>query len=318
MFDKIRKGLKKKEARVFMVFLFFSTLIWFISKLSNTFEGASVFNLEYVNIPTDQMLIQASHDRLEVQLEALGFNFLGMSISRKEVQIDVSETIKKAEESFILKADYKKQIENQIPSSMKLIEINNDTLFFDFQKIIRKKVPVKPRIQINLAQNYLLDGELLVAPDSVEITGPKNQVDSIINIKSVKIDLTKLTSNFLQKAALIIPEELTNTSFSNQSVTISGRVSKFSEKKLTLQIEILNLPRQMTIQTFPKQVDVICLGTLEVLKNLNVSDFQLVADYKSLKSDNADKLPLMLRKKPAKLYSAILEETEVEYIVVRK
>jgi hypothetical protein len=70
-------------------------MIWFISKLSNTFEGSTVFNLEYVNVPENQFLIEASHDNLEVQLEALGFHFLGMSISGKDVQIDVSKTIKK-------------------------------------------------------------------------------------------------------------------------------------------------------------------------------------------------------------------------------
>ncbi len=201
---------------------------------------------------------------------------------------------------------------------MKLIEMMSDTLFFDFQEVITKKVPVKPRIQINLAQNYMLDGELVIIPDSIVIKGPRNQVDSIINVLSAKIDLTQLTSNFSKKIAIVIPEELTNTSFSNESVTISGKVSKFSEKKITLQIEIVNLPKDMIVQTFPKKVDVICLGTLEALKELNIADFQVVADYNELRNNNAKKLSLKLRKKPAKLYSAILEETAVEFILKRK
>lgn len=318
MIEKIKKGLEDREVKVFFVFLFFSTLIWFISKLSNTFEGSTVFNLEYVNVPENKILIEASHDNLEVQLEALGFHFLGMSISGKVVQIDVSKTVKKADEFFIIKTDFKKQIEKQLPSSMKLIEMMSDTLFFNFQEVISKKVPVKPQIKINLAQNYLLDGELVITPDSIVIKGPRNQVDSIVNVMSSKIDLTQLTSNFSRKTAIVISEELTNTSFSNESVTISGKVAKFSEKKITLQIEIVNLPKDIIVETFPKKVDVICLGTLEVLKELNISDFQVVADYNELKNNNAKKLSLKLRKKPEKLYSAILEDTAVEFILKRK
>lgn len=318
MFDKIKKGLEKKEVKIFLLFLFFSTLIWFISKLSNTFEGNAIFNLEYINVPENQILIQASDDKLSVKLDALGFHFLGMSMSNKNIQIDVSKTEKMVDESFMLKSDLKKQIEKQLPSSMQLIDTNSDTLFFDFQEVISKKVPVTPRIQINLSQNYLLDGVLVVKPDSIVIKGPKNQVDTITTISTPKIDLTALTSNFSQKSAIIISKELANTSFSNESVTISGKVSKFSEKKITLQIEIVNLPNNLVIKTFPEKVDVICLGTLNVLKELNISDFQVIGDYEQLKDNGSQKITLSLRKKSAKLYSAILEETEIEYIIKRK
>lgn len=316
--DKIKKGLKEREVRVFLVFLFFSTLIWFINKLSNTFEGVAVFNLEYVNIPENQMLMDASQEELGVKINALGFHFLEMSLSNKEVQLDISKTEKKGDEFFIPKTEFKKQIEKQLPSSMKLTEVMSDTLFFNFQEIVSKIVPVKPNIQINLAQNYLLEGELLIQPDSITIKGPKNQVDTIDYVKSSKIDLTKLTADFSKKTAIIKSKALSSTYFSNESVTVSGKVSKFSEKKITLKIEVLHLPSDISIKTFPEHVDVICTGTLEILKELDVSDFQVLADYRQLKINKSQKLSLVLHKKPSKLYNATLEETEVKYIVRRK
>lgn len=318
MIDQIKKGLNEREVKVFLVFLFFSTLIWFISKLSNTFEGEAVFDLKYVNIPENRLLLHASHDQLEVKLDALGFHFLGMSLSNREMQIDLSKSVEKANEFFIPKTEFKNQINKQLPSSMKLISVMSDTLFFDFQEIVTKIVPVKPNLQINLAQNYLLDGDLVIQPDSITIKGPKNEVDTIVYVKSLKVDLTKLTSDFAKKAVIIKPEALSHTYFSNQSVLVSGKVAKFSEKKIALQIEILNLPSDIAIETFPEQVNVICVGTLETLKELDATAFHVVADFRKLKNSTSQKLSLVLRKKPSNLYRANLEETEVEYILKRK
>ena len=318
MIEKIKKGLKEKEVKVFLVFLFFSTLVWFVNKLSNNFNGAAVFDLNYTNIPENLMLVNASHDQLGVKLDALGFHFLGMSVSNKKVQIDISKTDKKGNEFYISKTDFEKQIERQLPNSMKLEGVMTDTLFFNFQEVIIKKVPVEPDVRINLAQNYLLDGGLLIEPDSITIKGPKNQIDTIDYVKSSKIDLTKLTSDFSEMTSIIKSEALSKTIFSYESVIVSGKVSKFSEKKVSLKIEILNVPIDVSIQTFPEYVDVICLGTLETLKELDISDFQVVADYQELKNKKSQKLSLILQRKPSKLYNATVMLTEVEYILKRK
>ena len=318
MIEKIKKGLKEKEVKVFLVFLFFSTLVWFVNKLSNNFNGTAVFDLNYTNIPENLMLVNASHDQLRVKLDALGFHFLGMSVSNKKVQIDISKTDKKGNEFYISKIDFEKQIEKQLPSSMKLDGVMTDTLFFNFQEVIIKKVPVEPDVRINLAQNYLLDGGLLIEPDSITIKGPKSQIDTIDYVKSSKIDLTKLTSDFSEITTIIKSEALSKTIFSNESVIVSGKVSKFSEKKVSLKIEILNVPIDVSIQTFPEYVDVICLGTLETLKELDISDFQVVADYQELKNKKSQKLSLILQRKPSKLYNATVMLTEVEYILKRK
>lgn len=318
MIEKIKKGLKEKEVKVFLVFLFFSTLVWFVNKLSNNFNGAAVFDLNYTNIPENLILVNASHDQLGVKLDALGFHFLGMSVSNKKVQIDISKTDKKGNEFYISKTDFEKQIERQLPNSMKLEGVMTDTLFFNFQEVIIKKVPVEPDVRINLAQNYLLDGGLLIEPDSITIKGPKNQIDTIDYVKSSKIDLTKLTSDFSEITSIIKSEALSKTIFSNESVIVSGKVSKFSEKKVSLKIEILNIPIDVSIQTFPEYVDVICLGTLETLKELDISDFQVVADYQELKNKKSQKLSLILQRKPSKLYNATVMLTEVEYILKRK
>lgn len=318
MIQKIKNSLKKRKVKIFLVFLFCSASAWFISKLSEPYISTTTFALNYTNTSDDLLLVNSSQDRIDVKLEAVGFQFLGFNFKKKDVAIDLIAVVKEGRQYYLPFQKYKTQIEKQLPSSMRLIDIEKDTLFFDFQEVISKEVPVKPQLQLNLAQNYLLDGKLEITPSTVIIKGPRNEVDTISYVKSSRIDLTDLTSDFSRKATLSIPVGLRYTSFSATSVTLAGKVTRFSEKMISVPIKVLNLPNGTAIKMFPDKVSILCKGTLNSLKNLKESDFEVIADFGKGKNNKSKELTLNLLEKPKKLASAVLQETHVEYILKRE
>ncbi len=318
MIQKIKNGLKKRKVKLFLVFLLCSTLAWFISNLSKSYTSNATFDFEFVNISHDRLLISATKNQIDVKLEAVGFRLFGFSFKNKRVKIDMSTIKKKGGRFYIPYKIYKKQIEKQIPSSMRLFEMDQDTLFFEFDEVISKNVPVKPRIKLNLAQNYLLDGKVTIEPSAITIKGPKSEVDTIKDVKTSKIDLPDLTSNFSQKATIYISEALKNTSFSTESVLIIGKVSRFSEKIIEVDVDVINLPKELEMKVFPNKVGILCKATMTTLKTLSSSDFRLIVDYAKIKENRIKKLSLVLQKKPKNLHNAILKEKEVAYILKRK
>ncbi|MFK7812491.1 MAG: YbbR-like domain-containing protein [Maribacter sp.] len=316
MIQKIKNSLKKRKVKVFLVFLFCSAAAWFVSNLSESYTSNTTLDLKYINAGNDLMLVNSSQDKLNVKLEAVGFQFLGFSFKKKSIAIDLSEVIKEGLQYYLPYQKYKIQIEKNLPSSMKLVDAERDTLFFDFQKVIAKEVPIKAQIQLNLAQNYLLDGKLQITPATVIIKGPRNEVDTIVDVKSSKIDLTDLTSDFSRTVSLRKSNVLQHTSYSASSVKIAGKVSRFSEKMIAVTIKVLNLQNGTAIKMFPDEVNILCKGTLNTLKNLKPQDFEVVADFSKVKNEN--KLTIRISEKPAKLSSAILQETQVEYILKRE
>lgn len=318
MIQRIKNGLKKRKAKIFLTFLLCSAMAWFVNKLSNSYISNTTFDLQFVNVPDTKKLTSASKEQIDVKVEAVGFQLLGFDFRNKLIQIDLS-TIEKNEGRFYISAGkVKKQIEKQLPSSMRLLELEEVDLMFELQEIISKTVPVIPQMELNLAQNYLLEGKVTLSPSSVTIKGPKNEVDTIENVKSIKLDLTDLTSNFSKEVAIYKSEALKNTSFSDQSVTITGRVSRFSEKMVEVAIKVINVPRGTEIKIFPRKVTILCKAPMSILKGINRSDFQVVADYGRAKKNNARQLSLTLRKKPKNLYSAIVKEKKVEFVIQLK
>ena len=315
MIQKIKNGLKKRKVKVFLIFLLCSTLAWFVSKLSLIYINDAVFELQYVNVPPDKLLVHASHDRITAQLEGFGFQFL--RFGAKTIEIDLSGLSGK-EDFFLSKNDYRKQIEDQLSNTTKLLGVSSDTLFFDFERMLSKKVPVKANISLSFAQNYLLDGQLNVAPDSITITGPEAEVDSINKIQSEMVAINDLTEDFTKNVNLVISDELIHTRYSKKEIEIFGKVSKFSEVYVQVEVKAINVPEGTRIKLFPNTVAVLCKGSLPILKEAKPSDFELIVDYDKIKEGTSNKLSLVLQEKPEDLQSAVLEMMEVEFIIERR
>ncbi|HET8735378.1 MAG TPA: CdaR family protein [Pricia sp.] len=318
MIKSIRKVLKKRKAKVFFFFLGCSAAIWFINSLNQEYVGTSDFDLQYVNFPDGYLFKEATKREMEVKLRAGGFTFLGFNFKRKKVKIDVSEAEMIGDRFFVPEKMYRSQIIKQLSSSMTLLEIEQDTLFLDLLAVSTKKVPVRPTTDIDVAQNHLLEGKIRVAPDSITLTGPEKEIDTIRGVRTQKITLSALRSDFSEEAKLMKSPKLKNTSYSVNAVIISGKVFRFSEKTLKLPITVVNLPDGLEIKTFPDEVSVLCKAKPGRLRTLKASDFQVVGDYETTKGGTSEKLAIALTKWPKDLQSARLEPNEVEYIVKKQ
>lgn len=318
MLKSIKRVLKKRKAKVFFAFLGCSAAIWFINALSQTYVSTAAFDLEYVNFPEGYVFKGASKKEMDVKLRAGGFQFLGFNFKNKKVSIDVSEAEKNNTKFYVPEGNYRTQIEKQMTGSMALLEIANDTLFLDMLPVITKELPVRPRVKMNLAQNYLLDGEIRMTPDTIAVTGPSDEIDSITQIRTEQITLPDLTSDFTEELGVFKSPNLKNTTYSQNTVLLSGKIARFSEKMFEVPVTVINLPDNLEVKTFPDRVSVVCKAKMKRLKELKKSDFQVVADYSAKKEEASKELPLELSEKPEGLHSVKLKETEVEYIVKKK
>ncbi len=310
-------GLHKRKVNVFLVFLLCSFLIWLVSRLSETYTQGTSFELVYINAPDSLKLTGFSKQYVDVQLRASGFQFLGFNFKTKKIYIDLS-TVQKNESSYFIPQNiYIKKIQDQLTGSMTLLEADRDTLFFDFFTLYEKEVPVQPNVIVDLGQNYLMDGGVEIDPTTVVIRGPKEEIEGVDHLSTLKMELSDLNADFDTRAALNRPPGLQNTTFSVNSVRVSGKVFRFSEKIVEVPVEVINLPEGTAIRTFPNAVSVLCKARIDRLKTLGPSDFRVIADFNTAKRKNQN-IAVDLTGKPENLHSAQLLESEVEYILKRE
>ena len=318
MIQKVKNALKKRKVKLFFLFLFLSGLAWFISNLSNRYQGNTTFELVFEHAPDSMMLVSASRNTIDVRLDAIGFQFLIFNLAKKKVEIDLSDTRQKGQRYYLTPEDGKRQIARQMANGVRLLDIEVDTLFFEFYGVISKRVPVESMLNISFDQNYLLDGSIEIVPDSISVKGPKNEVDAIQVVRTNTIDLSELNEDFRLTAQLVKEPSHVKTVFSEDTVFLSGKVSRFSEKLIRVPVQIINLPENTVAQTFPKEVGVLIKASLGDLKKIRVSDLKVVGDYESVKESGQKSIQLSVSERSGTVHSGELSQKHVDFILKRE
>jgi len=113
LLETVKKGLNKRKAKVFVLFLLASSLIWFLSTLSQTYIAKTEFGLEYFNTNKSLQLTEKYTDRVNVKLQTGGFYFLGFNFKKKSVKLDLAKVEKANGRYYLPHADYRNQVEKQ-------------------------------------------------------------------------------------------------------------------------------------------------------------------------------------------------------------
>ncbi len=316
---KIKNSLQKRKVKIFLIFLFFSSMSWFINKLADDYTGRAAFDVVYTNVPDSLLFVGASKDHIEVKLKASGFTFLGFGFKNKTVTIDVSKAEKKDDVYRIPRSVYQLQIEKQLPQSMEFLGVDEgDAIVLEIYTLKTKKVPVIERLKINFSQNFMLDGAVLLSPDSILVKGPEKVLNEIESIQTEVKTISNVTEDFSEELLLQTPENTDNITYLTNKVFVKGKVVRFSEKIIEVPIKVLNLPEDFEIKLFPDTVKIVCMAKIDDLKELQVSDFNVVADYNAIQDESQHTILLKLELAPDFLSNIRLMSNEVRYILKRK
>ncbi|MCE2611928.1 hypothetical protein LVD13_03015 [Flavobacteriaceae bacterium D16] len=312
-----KNGVDKRKMQIFLVFLFCSFLIWLISKLSETYTERTTFEIVYVSVPDSLLLTSSSKGTLSTRIQTSGFQMLSSGFRSNQIAIDVSKFRQRGGRYYISPADYRRQMEQQLSGSIQLQDIDRDTLFLELYELVSRKVPVKPNLNISLAQNYMMKGPVEVLPDSVLLRGPENQLAAIMEVRTELLELNELEQNFSREIPLLIPEEWESINLDISMVNLKGTVFRFSEKMISIPVSVLNLPENTELKIFPNTVEILCRAELETLKELQPNQFSIAVDYKDMR-EGIKTLPVKIEQQPAFVQSVQLMNDQVEFLLIRQ
>jgi len=305
---------------LFSVFLLISASIWLLNALSKNYTSVIEYPLVYTDFPEDKVSVGEMPGHLDLQINAHGYALLRYKLFRKPVPIsfNVSEyNLSSGDDnssSYILTRYLKDPIARQLPSELQLLEIAPDTLHFRFAGRVTRMMKIKPDFTFSIVTQFTIKDEILLSPDSVEVSGPDLILDTMDYVYTEALDLGELTKNFSDRVRLNQNAELV---YNVDRVSCSIELERFTELQVTVPIEVLNLPDSILMQTFPSSIKINCKVGLSKYERIDSYPFRAVVDYDNI-DERVQSLSVSIQNLPDYLLGHEFSPKTVEFLKSRK
>ncbi|QOD61611.1 hypothetical protein H9I45_03945 [Polaribacter haliotis] len=282
---------KSKIPKTFVGFLLTSVLIWFLITLSKEYVTTLNFPIEYSGIAQNKLLQSSPVKEIDVTIKASGFKILKTGFSGKSIKIRANNLKKKKRDIYyILTKNQLSSIQKQMPSGIVVQEIIQDSLLLDLGTLISKKIPLKANLKIKYHVGYDLASKTKITPDSIIVSGPKKEIDSLFELELSPIEIEDAKADFKKEVAILKPTNNKNLKFDKTKVFVEGKVEQFTEGTIEIPYRITNLPSDIKITTLPKKVEVTFVASLTNFNKINTTSFQIECDFNEVKENGLNYL----------------------------
>ena len=308
------KLVQEKRLNVFVLFLFLSFLISLLVKLSNNYTQTLNFEFSPTGLKSNEVIISEVPKSINVTISGRGFELLKYYIEKPVIEVDFSQLRKNNTQYVWSESEQLDKIINHFDSKIVVKSINPDTVVFPFDSQFIKKVPVMVIVNPTFAVGFDLIDDFRSSPDSITVTGPESMLKIINSVSTKKIELNEINSAVDFSVELNISPSLSQLNVSHQSVSVGANVGKFTEGMVNVPVTIVNVPEDLIINFFPKEISVVFYSSLEAYANINEADFIVECDFNLLTADNNYLNPVLV-KQPLDVKTAQLKITQLEFII---
>lgn len=316
-YSKIGKiKFKKADVKTFGFFLIFSSIIWVLVQFSKEYNETVQISLDYVNEPLDKSLFNEPKS-LKINVTAKGFRLIWKyRLFNPKLIIDLAQAKETENSKLVYNLEENRHtIENQLGINFDNTEFSKNNLIIDFQPRTEKKVLVIPVTNLNYDVGFSALNPVQLSPDSIRVSGPKNVIDTLTEIKTNTISGTKINSDFSGTVS-IDTSQLGLVNFYKNKVQYHQNVAKFTEGKVQVPVEVKNVPKGINLSIFPKEVMLYYQVNLKSYDEVETSQFTVTCDYNEIQ-EGVGYMLASVSAKPKFVRNVRISERKIQFIIKR-
>jgi YbbR domain-containing protein len=305
-----------RKIKVFFIVFILTSIIWLLIELSKTYTSTVQFSVNYENIPSTKLLQKTPVNEINVIIKAPGFSILSHRIRKRKISFDLNDMVMNKSVYFLIPNAQLSKINAQFSSDLEIMNVLKDSIFLDIGNRISKRVPVIPNLELNYNLGFNLVEKFNLSPDSVDVTGPEKLIDTIHSVTTKRLVLNNINADINEKLTVIYPTSNINLTISAKSVLIKGVVDKFTEGSFSLPVTIINEPEGVTINPFPKEIEVTYQVGVSNFNKIDPSSITIIFDYQQYKNDTLIKfLTPKVIKKSEFISSIKMNPSQIEFLI---
>lgn len=274
--------------QVKLLSLMSALFLWFYVVTDNTYESVVAVPLRIKNLPEDQLLVKPLPEAVHVLFRATGKSFLGLGFRNKRIELDLTHTENATVYSLTL--DMVRGIprsENCQPIQI----VGTDSVWIYLDQVLEKKIPVLPRIVVNLSDGYTQVGPILIEPDSIRISGPKTLVQNMTSVTTARRVFDN-TARKLRGRIDLTPTESDQIVYSDETIRYVIDIQRMHEIEMKeIPVQVVNVPPALKVIVVPSTLSLKLRGGVDLLMQLREEDIQATIDFQSRYRYPDDRVP---------------------------
>lgn len=145
-------------------------------------------------------------------------------------------------------------------------------------EIVKKKVPIISNIYTTIIDGYIQIGKIKFDPDSVVVTGPKVELDSILYAATAKDTISNVSKYLRGEVDLLKPSRLIKYSASKVNYLLD--IQQISERIIVdIPVEVINKVNEIRVFPSPQTVSLTVVGGVNKISQIESSDISIVVDF---------------------------------------
>ena len=263
-----------------------ATILWLFVISGDQYTMIIDFPIEARNLNAQKAYLKEVPNYAAVMLKGKGRDLFKAFILQKyagfKLVLDL-EGISQEYEFFLNDYFEKNPRRVVLPSSYKLSFVEvvyPNRIKISLDEVMKKTVPVSSNLLISLKDGYTQVGLIKFYPDSVNIVGPKAELDRINNINTIKDTLTNLSYAFNSGLNLILPNRLINCSHTEVQCYLD--IQQISERIIVdIPVKVINKVKGIRVFPSPQTVSLTVIGGAIQISKIKSHDILVNVDFNS-------------------------------------
>ena len=261
-----------------------ATILWLFVISGDQYTMIIDFPIEARNLNAQKAYLKEVPNYAAVMLKGKGRDLFKAFILQKyagfKLVLDL-EGISQEYEFFLNDYFEKNPRRVVLPSSYKLSFVEvvyPNRIKISLDEIMKKTVPVSSNLSISLKDGYTQVGLIKFYPDSVNIVGPKAELDRINNINTIKDTLTNLSYAFNSNLNLFLPNRLINCSHTEVQCYLD--IQQISERIIVdIPVKVINKVKGIRVFPSPQTVSLTVIGGAIQISKIKSHDILVNVDF---------------------------------------
>ncbi len=313
---EIRKKHRTSKLKSFFFFLLLALISWVLTKFSQVSTSTVMANLVYSNTPAAVSVSSNNLNEIAFDISTNGFQFLSFQLKRPKIDVDISKYYKPGDSVVsIPNTEISKIITAQLDNNTLVKNINIEELTVDLDLLMTKKVPVRFNSELDFKDGYRFLSSPKISPDSITISGPSKEVEKTKEVMTVDYNEKSISENVRKRLPIKLPENTQLLSTPNE-VEVYLEVDEFTEKRLTIPVEVRNIPEGTELKLLPESVNLTFNVSVNSFNDVTENDFQIVCDF-SKRIINENFMVPKLVKQPSGIHHIEIGAKRIEYLIFK-